>query len=92
MPDRPLDHLPRETVLSLLVKIPPGSRLRTVELLLGSFSNHTHFVEACLPDWDILKCVVRRYQVFGDYDRGEKARRERICFRVLSGKNVYKWF
>jgi aminoglycoside phosphotransferase (APT) family kinase protein len=88
MPDRPLDHLPRETVLSLLEKIAPGSRLRSVELLPGSFSNHTHLVEACLPGGETLKCVVRRYQIFGDYDRGEKARREFKAFELMNRAGI----
>ncbi len=69
---RPLDTLPQETVLALLEKIAPGSTLVRVELLPGSFSNHTHLVEARLPGGENLKCVVRRYQVYGDYDRGRR--------------------
>ena len=46
------------------------------ELLPGSFSNHSHLVEAHLPNGGTLNFVVRRHQVFGNYDRGEKARRE----------------
>lgn len=76
METRPLDHLPEETALALLGKIAPGSQLLGISLLPGSFSNHTHCVEARLPDGKTLKYAVRRYQVFGDYDRGEKARRE----------------
>ena len=80
---RPFDTLPQEIVLIILAKIAPGSRLRSVELLPGSFSNHTHVVEASLPDGELLKLVVRRYQVFGDYDRGEKARREFKAFELI---------
>jgi aminoglycoside phosphotransferase (APT) family kinase protein len=80
---RPLDNLPQETVLHILEKIAPGSRLQSVELLPGSFSNHTHVVEASLPDGELLKLVVRRYQVYGDYDRGEKARREFKVFELI---------
>jgi aminoglycoside phosphotransferase (APT) family kinase protein len=57
-------------------------------LLLGSFSNHTHLVETCLPGGEILKCVVRRYQVFGDYDRGEKARREFKAFELINRAGI----
>jgi hypothetical protein len=81
---RPLDSLPQETVLSIVAKIAPGSRLQSVELLPGSFSNHTHVVEASLPDGEPLKLVVRRYQVYGDYDRGEKARREFKAFELIN--------
>jgi aminoglycoside phosphotransferase (APT) family kinase protein len=66
-----------------LEKIAPGSRLQSVELLAGSFSNHTHRVEARLPDGKPLKLVVRRYQEYGDYDRGEKARREFKAFELI---------
>jgi aminoglycoside phosphotransferase (APT) family kinase protein len=88
MADRPLDHLPHETVLDLLDRIAPGSRLLKVELLPGSFSNHTHLVEAGLPGGETLKCVVRRYQVFGDYDRGEKARREFKAFEWMAHNGI----
>jgi len=88
MVDRPLDHLPHETVLTLLDRIAPGSRLLKVELLPGSFSNHTHLVEACLPGGEMLKCVVRRYQVYGNYDRGEKARREFKAFELMAHNGI----
>ena len=84
MTKRPLDHLPDEIVLALLEQIAPGSRPASVSLLPGSFSNHTHVVKACLPGGGKLKCVVRRYQVFGDYDRGEKARREFMAFELMN--------
>ena len=85
---RPLDTLPRETVLNILEKIAPGSRLRSVELLAGSFSNHTHLVEASLPDGEQLKLVVRHYQEYGDYDRGEKARREFKAFELIHDNGI----
>jgi aminoglycoside phosphotransferase (APT) family kinase protein len=88
MTERPLDHLPNETIMALLEKIAPGSQLLTVELLPGSFSNHTHLVEARLPDGKIFKFVVRRYQIFGNYDRGEKARREFKVFELMNRCNV----
>jgi len=80
---RSLDYLPNETALDILEKIAPASRLRSVELLAGSFSNHTHLVEASLPDGGTLRLVVRRYQEYGDYDRGEKARREFKAFELI---------
>jgi len=88
MPARPLDHLPDEIVLALLERIAPGSRLVRVELLPGSFSNHTHRVEACLPGGEALKCAVRRYQIFGDYDRGQKARREFKAFELMNRSGI----
>jgi aminoglycoside phosphotransferase (APT) family kinase protein len=88
MADRPLDHLPIETVQALLEKIAPGSRLQDVKLLPGSFSNHTHLVQACMPDGETLKCAVRRYQIFGDYDRSEKARREFKAFELMNRSGI----
>ena len=85
---RPLDQLPPETAQTLLEKIAPGSRLQSVELLPGSFSNHTHLVEARLPNGGTLKCVVRRYQVYGDYDRGKKARREFKAFELMNRSGI----
>jgi aminoglycoside phosphotransferase (APT) family kinase protein len=85
---RPLDHLPQEIVMALLEKIAPGSTLVCVELLPGSFSNHTHVVEASLPNGELLICVVRRYQIFGDYDRGEKARREFKAFELMNRSGI----
>ncbi len=88
MPDRPLDHLSNETARYLLERISPGSRLVRVELLPGSFSNHTHLVEASLPDGSILKCAVRRYQVYGNYDQAEKARREYKAFELMNRRGI----
>jgi aminoglycoside phosphotransferase (APT) family kinase protein len=85
---RPLDSLPQETTLLILEKITSGSRLQRVELLPGSFSNHTHLVEAHLPDGGTLQCVVRRYQLFGNYDRGEKARREFKAFELIHAHGI----
>ena len=88
MSPRPLDHLSTETVVALLEKIAPGSTLLHVELLPGSFSNHTHLVDARLPGGEMLKFAVRRYQIFGDYDRGEKARREFKAFELMNRSGI----
>jgi aminoglycoside phosphotransferase (APT) family kinase protein len=88
MPPRPLDVLPDEIARALLEKIAPGSRLLHIELMPGSFSNHTHLLEAVLPSGRHLKCAVRRYQVFGDYDRGEKARREYKAFELMNRRGI----
>jgi aminoglycoside phosphotransferase (APT) family kinase protein len=85
---RPLDHLPDGIALALLERIAPGSELVRVDLLPGSFSNHTHVVEACLPDGHTLKCVVRRYQIYGNYDRGEKAQREYKAFELINRSGI----
>jgi aminoglycoside phosphotransferase (APT) family kinase protein len=73
----------KQTIHALLQEIAPGSTLRTVEPLPGSYSNFTHLVDARRADGSDLRLVVRRYQVFGSYDRGEKARREFKTFELL---------
>jgi aminoglycoside phosphotransferase (APT) family kinase protein len=83
MPKNPVPELTQPTVQSLLHAIAPGSTLVSFQLLPGSFSNSTHLVEARLKDGSDLHCVVRRYAVFGSYDRGEKARREYNTFASL---------
>ena len=88
MTDISLDELPKEIAYDFLERIVPGSSLLKIELLPGSFSNHTHLVEVCLPNGNRYKLVVRRYKVFGDYDRGEKARREFKTFELLNKHHV----
>jgi aminoglycoside phosphotransferase (APT) family kinase protein len=66
----------------------PGSTLLKIEWLPGSFSNHTHLIEACLANGDAYRIVVRRYKIFGDYDRGEKALREFKTFELLHRHRV----
>jgi aminoglycoside phosphotransferase (APT) family kinase protein len=88
MADPALNELQEEMILALLEQVAPGSSLLNVNLLPGSFSNHTHLVEARLPNGKPYKIVVRRYKVFGDYDRGEKARREFKTFELLNQHQV----
>ena len=68
------------TARTLLARIAPGSALLGVGPLPGSFSNDTQVVRARTPAGEQVSLVVRRYVIFGDYDRGEKARRE---FRAI---------
>lgn len=77
-----------ETIHALLHEIAPGSTLRTVEPLPGSYSNYTHLVDARRADGSDLRLVVRRYKVFGSYDRGEKARREFRTFELLQQHGI----
>lgn len=88
MTENSLDLLPKERIQALLERIESGSSLLKVDLLPGSFSNHTHLVEACLASGNPYKIVVRRYKIFGDYDRGEKARREFKTFELLNKHKV----
>lgn len=73
---------------ALLEIIAPGSALTSIAIPDGSFSNYTHIVTARLKDDSPYKVVVRRYKVFGDYDRREKARREFKTFELLNLHNV----
>ena len=88
MADTSLYELQEEMILALLERVAPGSSLLNVNLLPGSFSNYTHLVKARLPDGNAYKIVVRRYKIFGDYDRGEKARREFKTFKLLDQHQV----
>ena len=88
MTDNSLNELPKELVNALLERIEPNSSLLKIELLPGSFSNHTHLVEARSANGSPYKIVVRRYKIFGDYDRGEKARREFKTFELLNKHQV----
>jgi len=83
MTKNPVGPLSHEVVQCLLKQIAPGSKLLRFSLLPGSFSNSTHIVKARLANGSDFKFVVRRYAVFGDYDRGEKARREFKTFEYL---------
>jgi aminoglycoside phosphotransferase (APT) family kinase protein len=83
MANNPMAPLSQEVVRDLLKEIAPESKLLSFSLLPGSFSNSTHIVQARLVNGSNFKIVVRRYAVFGDYDRGEKARREFKTFEYL---------
>jgi aminoglycoside phosphotransferase (APT) family kinase protein len=81
-------ELAEQTVHSLLTILAPGSVLNSIQVADGSFSNYTHIVTATLKDGNPLKVVVRRYKVFGNYDREEKAKREFKTFRLLNQHKV----
>ena len=65
-----------EIVQKLLDEISPGSRPIAIRLAPGSYSNFTHIVTARDSNRAEICLVVQRYQAFGHYDRGQKARRE----------------
>ncbi len=75
-PNRPSE----DTAASVLRRISPGSTLGSIDPLAGSYSNYTHLDSASHPDGSTGRYVIRRYKIFGEYDRGEKAVRE---FRTL---------
>src|SRR5688572_12028709 len=72
-------------VLSMLA---PQSELISITVPDGSFSNYTNIVTAKLKDGSLYQVVVRRYKVFGAYDRGEKAIREFKTFKLLNQHQV----
>jgi aminoglycoside phosphotransferase (APT) family kinase protein len=82
------NDLAESTARRLLEKIAPGSVLDSIAVADGSFSNYTHIVNARLKDGQLYKIVVRRYKIFGNYDRGEKARREFKTFELLNRHGV----
>lgn len=88
MVNQPTDSPTEETIHALLQEIAPGSTLLAIRPLPGSYSNFTHLVEACAADGSNFRLVVRRYKVFGNYDRGEKARREFKTFELLQRNGI----
>ena len=85
--DESIGNLSEQTARNLLDIILPGSDLSSIAVPEGSYSNFTHIVKAQLKDGSPHQVVVRRYKVFGEYDRGEKARRE---FQTLCLLNRHK--
>ncbi len=79
-------ELTNESVARLLDVIQPGSKILNIKPFLGNNSNFTHLVEAAYPDGTSYKLAVRRYKVFGNYDRGEKARREYMTLKYVHDK------
>lgn len=77
-----------KNINALLQEITPGSYLVDMRLLDGSFSNSTAVITAVNPVNHTQQFVVRRYAVFGDYDRGQKARREFKAFQLLNQHNI----
>lgn len=72
-----------ESLQSLLEIIEPDSEFIAIHSLEGDFSNSTHLVEGKTFDGSLFQVVTRRYAIFGDYDRGEKARREFKTLQLL---------
>jgi aminoglycoside phosphotransferase (APT) family kinase protein len=73
-----------ESLQSLLEIIAPGSDFVAIHSLEGDFSNSTHLVDGKASDGSLFQVVTRRYAIFGDYDRGEKARREFKTLQLLT--------
>lgn len=73
-----------ESLQSLLQIIAPGSDFVAIHSLEGDFSNSTHLVDGKTADGSLFQVVTRRYAIFGDYDRGEKACREFKTLQLLT--------
>jgi aminoglycoside phosphotransferase (APT) family kinase protein len=67
-----------------LTAIDPKSVLLGVQQPPIDVSNSTHIVRARNTRQEVFGLVIRRYAVFGDYDRGEKAAREFTVLERLS--------
>jgi aminoglycoside phosphotransferase (APT) family kinase protein len=83
-----IHDLSEQTARTVLNILAPGSALTSITIPDGSFSNYTHIMAARLKDGSSHRFVVRRYKVFGDYDRGEKATREFKTFGLLNQHQV----
>lgn len=75
------DGLSEETVRILLDLIAPGSVILSIDALSGA--NVTHRVAARSGQGAVFRIVIHRYVLFGNYDRGEKARREFTTLELL---------
>ncbi len=73
----------QDSLQSVLEIIKPGSRFVAIHPLEGDFSNSTHLVGARTADGSLFQIVCRRYAISGDYDRGDKARREFKTLQLL---------
>jgi aminoglycoside phosphotransferase (APT) family kinase protein len=64
-----------------LQKIGAGLRLKDIIPVEGAYSNHPFIIQAADVNGKDQKFVVKIYAVFGNYDRGEKARREFVALK-----------
>jgi aminoglycoside phosphotransferase (APT) family kinase protein len=72
----------------LLAVLAPGSSVISIDLLPGSFSNASHVVELRDAGGTTSHIVIRRYVIFGNYDRGEKAQREYQALHLLQAHGI----
>jgi aminoglycoside phosphotransferase (APT) family kinase protein len=59
-----------------------------IDSLPGSFSNASHVIEIRDARGTTSRIVIRRYVIFGNYDRGEKARREYQTLELLQTRGI----
>lgn len=76
-----------ETYTKLIHRLEGNGMLKEIRPLPGSFSNETTLLtyETAV---DSKQIVVRRYAVFGDYDRGQKAEREFKTLALLQQHHI----
>jgi len=77
-----------DALQAVLEIIHPGSKFSDFHSLEGDFSNSTHLIDARASDGSPFQVVTRRYAIFGDYDRGEKARREFKTLQLLKSHGL----
>ncbi|NKB71043.1 MAG: phosphotransferase [Candidatus Latescibacteria bacterium] len=77
----------RDSIRALLEIIQPQSTAFTIHELAGSYSNHTHLIEAETGEEIVKRYVLRRYAGDGD-DRAQKARREYETLKLLQAHQV----
>ena len=82
-----MHHLPN-LLQKILEAINPGTKFTAIHTLEGDFSNSTHLVDGKAPDESRFQIVTRRYAIFGDYDRGEKAQREFKTLQLLTNEGL----
>lgn len=72
----------------LLQQIAPGAVRSELSPLPGSYSNFTCLLHTEAATGDVRRFALRRYAVFGNYDRGEKARREFKTLQLLHANGI----
>ena len=85
--DRQQNWPSQDSVSTLLKIILPTGTTFTIHELAGSYSNHTHLIEAETVEKTIKRFVLRRYAGNGD-ERAKKARREYETLKLLRAHQV----
>ncbi len=80
--------LTQDMVCALVTKLHPGAQQPHVSLLDGSFSNEINLIHFITAAGQKSSLVLRRYAIFGSYDRGEKAHREFKTLQLLKQHNL----
>lgn len=72
----------------LLQQIAPGAVRLELSPLPSSYSNFTCLLHTETAAGDVRRFALRRYAIFGSYDRGEKARREFKTLQLLHANGI----